>query len=104
MNLMKTIFKIFSYILYLIPGVWVALVVSNSVKKIDNTDNIDVIIKNTQKINIWCIGFGAFLWGCVASYFVLKTKGFTDPEQFIYLGAFSIVLFAIFCYRKLKYS
>lgn len=104
MNLMKTIFKIFSYILYLIPGVWVALVVSNATKKIENTKNIDVIIKNTQKINIWCVGFGAFIWGCVTSYFIMKANNFTDPEQFIYLGILSIVLFVIFCYKKIKYT
>lgn len=104
MDLIKKIFKIFSYILYLIPGVWVAFIVSKATKRFEVSDNADDIIKNTQKINIWTIALGAFVWACIASFFVLKSKHVDEPEQMLYLGGFSIVLFVIFCYRKIKYS
>lgn len=104
MDLIKKIFKIFSYILYIIPGVWIAVIVSKTTKRFESSDNTDDIVKNAQKINIWTIALGAFVWACIASFFVLKSKHVDEPEQMLYLAGFSIVLFVIFCYKKIKYT
>lgn len=104
MDLIKKIFKIFSYILYIIPGVWIAVIVSKATKRFESSGNTDDIVKNAQKINIWTIALGAFVWACIASFFVLKFKHVDEPEQMLYLAGLSIVLFVIFCYKKIKYT
>lgn len=99
MKLLRWFFSIFQYTLYVVPGFVIGAFTRKFSNRIDQTNDLNEITKNLNKINLWTIAHGAVLWGLFISYFIYINES-KEATFFITLFGITFILFVLRFLKK----